>query len=178
MDTDRLHEFTVVVDTGSLSKAAGQLHCTQSALSKHVASLEHELGCELLERSANGVRPTRAGVMLYGQAARIRQSVQAIYRFVGKDEGRTLPLEAPPDAPVTKKDMPVSASAAGRIATRFGLSTLETQCLSGYLNGMSLEEIAAKLELTRDEVAQTLAGVYRATKVRGKERLAHLVQCV
>lgn len=50
-----------IVDLGSLSRAAGDVHIAQSALSQHVASLERELRAPLLVRSARGVVPTEAG---------------------------------------------------------------------------------------------------------------------
>ena len=62
-----------IVDLGSFSRAAGVLHIAQSALSQHVATLESELGAELLERSTRGVRPTEAGRTLYQHAQQILQ---------------------------------------------------------------------------------------------------------
>ena len=171
METDRLQEFTVVVDTGSLTKAAQQLHCTQSTLSKHVASLEHELGCALLERNANGVRPTQAGITLYGQAARILQSVQAIYDAANKSATSAANTQG---SPVARPGL--SSASRGAVVKRYALTPQEMECLACYLDGQSLEELAAQLQLTRDEAAQVLGGVYRKTKARGKERLARLVQ--
>lgn len=172
MDTARLQEFTVAVDAGSLTKAARQLHCTQSTLSKHVASLEHELGCALLERNGNGVRPTQAGVTLYGHAARILQSVRAIYEAVDKNDAG--PCAVAQEDGATQTGM--SSASRGAVVQRYALTQQEMECLACYLDGQSLEELAAHLQLTRDEAAQVLGGVYRKTKARGKERLARLVQ--
>lgn len=61
---DDLRVFTAVCRTGSLSAAARDLSCTQSAVSQHVKRLERELGLSLLERHTRGVLPTAYGRML------------------------------------------------------------------------------------------------------------------
>ncbi|MEV4615292.1 LysR family transcriptional regulator [Kitasatospora sp. NPDC049258] len=61
MTLDDLRILTVVCRTGSLSAAARELSCTQSAVSQHVKRLERELGLSLLERHTRGVVPTPAG---------------------------------------------------------------------------------------------------------------------
>ena len=45
-----------VVETGSLTRAAQAMGCTQSAVSHSIDSLEQELGFALLKRSRAGVR--------------------------------------------------------------------------------------------------------------------------
>ncbi|TGB16036.1 LysR family transcriptional regulator [Streptomyces sp. MZ04] len=53
--------FVTVCRLGSLSAAAAELHHTQSAVSRQIAGLERQLGVDLMERHARGVRPTPAG---------------------------------------------------------------------------------------------------------------------
>ncbi|MBW8796197.1 MAG: LysR family transcriptional regulator [Streptomyces sp.] len=53
--------FVTVCRLGSLSAAAAELNHTQSAVSRQIAGLERQLGVELLERHARGVRATPAG---------------------------------------------------------------------------------------------------------------------
>jgi hypothetical protein len=50
-----------VVETGSFSAAARQLHLGQPAVSKMIAQLEERLGVQLLLRSTQGLTPTGAG---------------------------------------------------------------------------------------------------------------------
>ena len=71
MDLRQLRYFAQVVDSGSFSKAASQLHVAQPALSQHVRHLEEELGVVLLHRSSQGVKPTEAGERLAAHAKRI-----------------------------------------------------------------------------------------------------------
>ncbi|HET9171190.1 MAG TPA: LysR substrate-binding domain-containing protein [Actinospica sp.] len=61
IDTTRLRVFREVARQGSFTAAALALQVSQPAVSQHVARLEQELGCTLLERSSRRVRPTPAG---------------------------------------------------------------------------------------------------------------------
>jgi predicted ATPase/DNA-binding transcriptional LysR family regulator len=60
----RLRAFAAVARTGSFSRAAEELYVSQPAVSKHVASLEAELGARLFNRSRSGVTLTPAGSSL------------------------------------------------------------------------------------------------------------------
>ena len=53
-----LHILSIVVQCGSMAKAAAQLGMSQPAVSESVASMESTLGVRLLDRSARGVEPT------------------------------------------------------------------------------------------------------------------------
>jgi DNA-binding transcriptional LysR family regulator len=53
-----LHILSVVVQWGSMAKAASQLAMTQPAVSQSIMSLEATLKVRLLDRSARGVEPT------------------------------------------------------------------------------------------------------------------------
>ncbi|WP_354643696.1 LysR family transcriptional regulator [Kitasatospora camelliae] len=65
MTLDDLRVFAAVCRSGSLSAAARELACTQSAVSQHVKRLEKELGLSLVERHPRGVAPTYAGRVLH-----------------------------------------------------------------------------------------------------------------
>lgn len=71
MDMRQLRYFAQVVESGSFSKAATQLHVAQPALSQHVRHMEEELGVSLLHRGTHGVSPTEAGDRLLRHAKRI-----------------------------------------------------------------------------------------------------------
>ncbi|MGY4636691.1 LysR family transcriptional regulator [Pseudomonas sp. TE24901] len=59
-----------VIETGSFSGAARQLHVGQPAISKAIALLEERLGVRLLLRSTHGLTPTEAGQNFYEHAKR------------------------------------------------------------------------------------------------------------
>jgi predicted ATPase/DNA-binding transcriptional LysR family regulator len=60
----RLRAFAAVAREGSFSRAAERLYVSQPAVSKHVASLEKELGTQLIEREPRGAGLTPAGKVL------------------------------------------------------------------------------------------------------------------
>lgn len=57
----QLEYFVAVVDTGSFTQAAADLHVSQPGLSNQIMALERQLGGPLLERLSRGVRLTPAG---------------------------------------------------------------------------------------------------------------------
>ncbi|ATC66171.1 LysR family transcriptional regulator [Nibricoccus aquaticus] len=61
MNLDLLRSFFAICEFGSLSKAAEQLHVSQSTLTRQVQTLENEIGGQLLERGHSGVALTAAG---------------------------------------------------------------------------------------------------------------------
>lgn len=68
MEIRQIKYFVAVIDCGSLSRAARQVHVAQSALSKQMSALEDELGVQLFHRSHNGVTPSEAGKVFYEYA--------------------------------------------------------------------------------------------------------------
>jgi DNA-binding transcriptional LysR family regulator len=60
----RLPAFAAVARTGSFSAAAAELYVSQPAVSKHVGTLEREIGTALFTRTARGATLTGAGALL------------------------------------------------------------------------------------------------------------------
>jgi DNA-binding transcriptional LysR family regulator len=65
---EALRFFLVILDEGSLRRAAKRLHISQPALTRQMQLLEHDLGGRLLERTSAGVRPTGEGHTLAEKA--------------------------------------------------------------------------------------------------------------
>jgi len=78
MDLRSLRYFVAVLESGSLSRAAGSLFVAQPALSAQIKKLESELGAQLFERSHLGVVPTPAGAQLYQDARRLLADAAAL----------------------------------------------------------------------------------------------------
>ncbi len=76
MDLRQLRYFVGIVQAGSLSRAAEQLHVAQSAISHHLASLESELDRPLVTRSPKGILLTEAGSVLYRHAEAILRHLE------------------------------------------------------------------------------------------------------
>ena len=64
MDIQIIREFLDLAFTLNYSKTAERVFISQSALSKHIASLEKELGVQLFVRSKHSVRLTPIGATL------------------------------------------------------------------------------------------------------------------
>lgn len=61
---EKLRLFLVILEEGSLRRAAERLHISQSAITRQIQLLEHDLGGRILERTSTGVHPTSGGHIL------------------------------------------------------------------------------------------------------------------
>lgn len=77
MDSRQLRYFAAIHEEGSLARAAERERVAVSALSRHLANLEAELGSRLFDREPRGVRPTGAGQRLYEHARAILRAMAA-----------------------------------------------------------------------------------------------------
>lgn len=75
-DLRQLRAFSVIVESGSLGRAAVLLNMTQPALSRIVSGLEQQIGARLFERHSRGMRLTDAGEVLLPHATRLWQETQ------------------------------------------------------------------------------------------------------
>ncbi|QKV53379.1 LysR family transcriptional regulator [Comamonas antarctica] len=71
METQYLHSFLLVVETGSLAEAARRLHLTSAAVAQQMRTLEREFGTDLLARAGRTVAPTPAGHRLAAAAPQL-----------------------------------------------------------------------------------------------------------
>ncbi|MBN9063303.1 MAG: LysR family transcriptional regulator [Rhizobiales bacterium] len=92
MNPNSLRYFLAVAEHGSFRAAGDKLHLSQSALSRQILKLEHDLGAPLLERLPRGIRLTSAGELFLtyarqgvGEFERLRTEIsalQGLYRGV------------------------------------------------------------------------------------------------
>ena len=71
LDITTLRSFVAVADLGGVTRAAGHLHLTQSAVSMQIKRLEEVLGLNLLDRTNRSVSLTIAGQQMLGYARRM-----------------------------------------------------------------------------------------------------------
>lgn len=104
MKFEDLDAFLDVARLGGFSRAAAHRRVAQSALSRRVARLEHELGIQLFERKARGVQLTENGAVLFGRANTLASQLDEI-------EKETRELSDVPRGEVRIATPPLSASA-------------------------------------------------------------------
>ena len=71
LDVTTLRSFVAVAESGGVTRAAGFLHLTQSAVSMQMKRLEELLGLELLDRSGRTIALTASGEQLLVYARRM-----------------------------------------------------------------------------------------------------------
>ncbi|WP_372574253.1 LysR family transcriptional regulator [Ruegeria jejuensis] len=71
LDITTLRSFVAVADNGGVTRAAGFLNLTQSAVSMQLKRLEELLGLDLLDRSGRGIALTASGEQLLSYARRM-----------------------------------------------------------------------------------------------------------
>ncbi|MGR3839550.1 MAG: LysR family transcriptional regulator [Cognatishimia sp.] len=86
LDITTLRSFVAVADLGGVTKAAGFLHLTQSAVSMQLKRLEEMMGIDFLDRSGRGIALTPAGEQLLGYARRMVALNDEIVRRLADEE--------------------------------------------------------------------------------------------
>ena len=90
---EKLRLFLVILEEGSLRRTAERLHISQSAITRQIQLLEHDLGGRVLERTSAGVRPTNGGHTLAEKAKSLLadyDSVMAEVRRLVRGESERL----------------------------------------------------------------------------------------
>lgn len=98
LDLTALRSFVTVAETGGVTRAAGALHLTQSAVSMQLKRLEEGLDLALLDRSGRGVTLTAEGDQLLGYARRmLALNDEAVIRLTAQDYEGEITLGVPHD---------------------------------------------------------------------------------
>jgi len=78
--------FRRVAESESFSAVAREIDMSQSAVSKHVASLEQRLGTKLLNRNTRQLNLTEEGTEYYGYCCRILDEIAEVEARVGQGQ--------------------------------------------------------------------------------------------
>lgn len=98
LDMTALRSFVTVADAGGVTKAAGVLNLTQSAVSMQLKRLEESLGLSLLDRSARQIGVTPQGEQLLSFARRmLALNDEALQRLTADDYEGEIKLGVPHD---------------------------------------------------------------------------------
>jgi molybdate transport repressor ModE-like protein len=90
---EKIRLFLVVMEEGSLRRAAERLRMSQSSITRQIQTMEHDLGGRLLERTSSGVKPTAGGHALAEKAKALLAGYDAVVaevRALGRGEGERL----------------------------------------------------------------------------------------
>lgn len=87
MDDRKIEIFLAVERCGSLSAAARQCFCTQSAATQAMDALEAELGVHLLDRGPSGVSLTEAGTRLSPRAHEVADALARLKAAAAAERG-------------------------------------------------------------------------------------------
>lgn len=91
LESDLLHTFVAIVDSGSFTRAAEAVRRTQSAVSMQMKKLEGIVGRPLFLRGGRGLRLTAEGEALLGDARRVLQLLDQAARSL-RPEAPEAPL--------------------------------------------------------------------------------------
>lgn len=98
LDLTALRSFVAVADMGGVTKAAGALHLTQSAVSMQLKRLEENLGASLLDRTARQIGVTAEGEQLLSYARRmLALNDEALQRLTSQDYEGEIVVGVPHD---------------------------------------------------------------------------------
>ena len=75
-----LRSFALVAKAGGVSAAARASNLSQPSLSRHIAELEQQLGLQLFDRAARGIKLTPQGQQLWARAQLIQEQIDAFMR--------------------------------------------------------------------------------------------------
>ncbi len=79
LDITALRSFVAVADSGGVTRAAGFLNLTQSAVSMQLKRLEESLGVQLMDRSARTIALSASGEQLLGYARKMLALNDEVY---------------------------------------------------------------------------------------------------
>lgn len=120
MHTEQLQALVAVADRGSVVQAAQHLGLTRSSLRRRLASLEAEVGAELLTREGRDTRLTPVGALVVAEGRALLEASEALLhrarQVAGTAVGELRVIE-----PV---GMPAAARAQALFATRAAFSGL------------------------------------------------------
>lgn len=89
MDDRKIKCVLATAESGSFSKAAKGLNCTQSAMTQIINAVESELGCKLFLRTHQGVELTLAGAALLPYMKKAESSLALVKEEAAKIAGGT-----------------------------------------------------------------------------------------
>lgn len=88
LDWDKLRVFHAAAEAGSFTHAAETLKLSQSAISRQVSALEHDVGVPLFNRHARGLVLTEQGELLFRTAHDVLMKLESIKTRLAENKDR------------------------------------------------------------------------------------------
>lgn len=92
LEVRHLKLMCAIAEAGGVTRAAGRLHLSQSAVSHQLLALERELGARLFDRVGKRMVPTSAGTHLVGVARRLLGELAELERAIDGRRDARVPL--------------------------------------------------------------------------------------
>lgn len=141
LDLTALRSFVAVADSGGVTRAAGVINLTQSAVSMQLKRLEESLGVDLLDRSGRGVALTPTGDQLLGYARRmLALNDEVLRKLTSQDYEGTLRFGVPHDIVY-----PAIPSVLKRFATEF--PRMKVQLSSSFTRELKAQFARGELDV-------------------------------
>ncbi|MWD29545.1 LysR family transcriptional regulator [Aquicoccus sp. SCR17] len=159
MDVTTLRSFVAVAQNGGVTRAAGFLNLTQSAVSMQIKRLEEMLGIALFDRTGRRIQLTPAGEQMLTYARRmVDLNDEVITRLTDHSHEGEIVLGVPHD---------VVYPVIPRVLKRFNCEypRVKVQLIASYTDHLKAAYAQGKVDLTLtteyglDEGGQTLAEV-------------------
>lgn len=125
LDVRHLRLVQAVAAEASVTRAAGRLHLSQSAVSHQLLDLERDLGARLFDRIGKRMVPTAAGARLVDAAARLLAELSGIEREVlVMREGARAPLRVTASCYTSYHWLPTALARFGREHPRVDITVV------------------------------------------------------
>lgn len=186
VDWNLLSAFAHLVSAGSLTKAASAAGVSQPTLSRQIRLLERQLGLDLFERTARGMRLTESGQSLVARASRMRDEADGIARTAqGLDAEVSGVVRISASELTANHILPPVLTRLRQLHANIEFEVVATNALSNLLSREA--DIAVRMaaprqrELIARKVALLRVGIYahkRYLRKRGSPKsLAELLKC-
>jgi DNA-binding transcriptional LysR family regulator len=177
-EIDALRLLVAVAETGSFTKAAVRLNYTQSAVSRRIATLEHQAGGPLFERLPRGVRLNPAGRTLHRHALEVLDRLSRAQRELAvlqAGQGGLLHMGAFATANISlvptalralrdaRPDVEVVAveGLTATLTERLGAGALDLAVVSDYPSGLPSADGVTTSVLCEDDLCVALPSGHR-----------------
>lgn len=159
LDTTALRSFVAVADAGGVTRAAGLLNLTQSAVSMQLKRLEESLDLQLLDRSSRSIALTSAGEQLLGYARKILALNDEVYaRLTHQDFEGEVVLGVPHD---------IVYPAIPQVLRRFSIEypRVKVQLVSSFTNRLKQQFARGECDLILTTEGETEPGCETLAKL-------------